>query len=101
MICAQLAQSAERDPSAESHKRRAGNVGYDVAQAVCESDARKPEPEAEHQCRSDVTETGDQSPPRRLGTRPALLTCDQRDRHPMIGNDRMQNPDAAGSHEEQ
>src|SRR5579863_9009391 len=92
---AQFAQRAYGDPSSESDESDARRGIDEVAESRREGDSREPNDDADHQRGHDVAEAGHERGARGFAPCPSALASDQRDRHPVIGNDRMQDADGS------
>lgn len=91
-----FAPSGDREPCAEGDQCEAGRRIDDVTKVVRHSDAGKPDNKAQHERRPHMSNASLESRAGRLCAGPTTLTREQSDRHPMIGNDRMQH--AHGRH---
>jgi hypothetical protein len=65
-----------------------------VAELCCERYARKPDNKADDECGRYMAETSNKRGSSGLAPGPSLLSCDKRDRDPMIRHNRVKNSDA-------
>src|ERR1700719_4348856 len=86
----QFAPRRNRDPTAKSNERDARRRLDAVAKTRRDNDAGKPHHQPDQQGREHVSGAGLKRRAGRFGLGPAALPGNQRDRHPMIRDDRMQ-----------
>src|SRR5271166_35069 len=86
-----FAQRAQRDPAAETDKSDTGRRVDDIAEPCGEGDSGDPNNHADQQSRHDVANAGLERCACRLAPRPATLSRDQSNRHPVIGNNSVQD----------
>ncbi len=91
MATIECAPRRNRDPAAESDQRKARGRVYPMAEFLSEGDTGTPDHKGNDECRYDMARARFERGARRLRLRPAALTRDQRDRHPMVGHQRMEN----------
>ncbi len=96
-----LAPGRDGDPQAEADEGEARHGIDEPAEALGERRAGDPDDAGDDQRRDDMPGAGDKRVAGRLAPRPAALAGDQRDRDPMVRNDRVQDADRGDGADQQ
>jgi multidrug resistance efflux pump len=100
-VRAQLEPRRDRDPTAERDQGEAREQRDRVSEPSRDGDAGDPDDEPDRQGRDHVAGSGAQCGAGGLASRPAALTGDQGDRHPVVGDQRVQHADGRhGRHQQ-
>ena len=97
----QFTPSRNRDPRTEGHQRDARRRVDDMAEARRDGSTGEPNDQRNQQSREHVAEAGLERRARRLALRPASLTRNESDRHPVVRNDRVQDANGGDGADQQ